>query len=98
MDGIFVELFTRAGVWEAAAKLARTKVASLPDDVWNRRAKLAAEHMQVATAFEAALAAGCTDNVKPIAAEWRAIAAAIEEDWRQNAERRDPIRGLRSAN
>ncbi len=98
MDGIFVELFTRAGAWEAAANLARTKVASLRDDAWNRRAKLAAEHMRVATAFEAALAAGCIDQVKPIAAEWRAIAAAIEEDWRKNAERRDPIRGLRSAN
>ena len=98
MDGIFVELFTRAGAWDAAAKLARTRVTSLPDDAWNRRVKLAAEHMRVATAFEAALAAGCIDQVKPIAAEWRAIAAAIEEDRKTNAERRDPIRGLRSAN
>jgi hypothetical protein len=98
MDGIFVELFTRAGAWDAATKLAHTRVANLPDDAWNRRAKLAAEHMRVATAFEAALAAGCIDQVKPIAAEWRVIAAAIEEDWRKNAERRDPIRGLRSAN
>jgi hypothetical protein len=98
MDGIFVELFTRAGVWDAAARLARTRVSSLPDDTWNRPVKLAAEHMRVATAFEAALAAGRIDEVKPIAAEWRAIAAAIEEDWRKNAERRDPIRGLRSAN
>jgi hypothetical protein len=54
--------------------------------------------MRVATAFEAALAAGCIDQVEPIAAEWRAIAAAIEEDWRANAARRDPIRGLRNAN
>jgi hypothetical protein len=98
MDGIFVEIFTRAGAWDMAATLARTTVVSLPDDTWNRPAKLAAEHMRLATAFEAALAAGCIDQVKPIAAEWKAIAAAIEEDWTKNAERRDPLRGLRSAN
>jgi hypothetical protein len=32
MDGSFIELFTRAGAWDEAAKLARTRVAGLPDD------------------------------------------------------------------
>jgi hypothetical protein len=98
MDGIFIELFTRTGAWEAAAKLARTRVTSLPNDAWNQSAKLPAEHVRLATAFEAALAAGCIDQVAPIAIEWKAIAKAIEKDWRENAERRDPLRGLRSAN
>jgi hypothetical protein len=98
MDGLFIELFTRAGVWEAATEIARMRVIALPDDAWSRPAKLAAEHMRVATAFEAALAAGCMDQVKPLASEWRTIAAAIEKDWTENAQRRDPIRGLRGTN
>ncbi len=34
----------------------------------------------------------------PLAAEWKAIDEAIEKDWTENAERRDPLRGLRGQN
>jgi hypothetical protein len=95
MDGIFIELFTRAGGWEAAARLAQTAAARLPDDAWNRARKLAADQIRVATAFEAALSAGLTERVSPLAAEWKALGEAIEKDWTENAERRDPLRGLR---
>jgi hypothetical protein len=96
MDGLLIELFTRTGAWDAAARLARTGVDSLPDDAWNRTRKLAAEQMRVATAFEAALAAGSIDQISRLANEWKLTAAAVEKDWTDNAERRDPLRGLRS--
>jgi hypothetical protein len=73
-------------------------VAALPDDAWNRPSKLAADQIRVATEFEAALASGLTERVSPIAAEWKAIDEAIGKDWTENAERRDPLRGLRGQN
>ena len=95
MDGLLIELFTRVGAWSAAARLAQRAVAALPDDAWNKPRKLVADQIRVATEFEATLAAGLTERVSPLAAEWKAIAGAIEKDWTDNAERRDPLRGLR---
>lgn len=95
IGGLFIELFTRAGAFSAAARLARTAVAALPDDAWNRPRKLVADQIRVATEFEAALAEGLTERVPLLAAEWKAIDEAIEKDWTDNAERRDPLRGLR---
>ena len=98
MEGLFIELFTRAGAWNAAARLAQTAVAALPDDAWNKPRKLVADQIRVATEFEAALATGLTERVSLLAAEWKAIDGAIEKDGADNAERRDPLRGLRGQN
>ena len=98
MDGLFIELFTRVDAWNAAARLAQTAVAALPDDAWNKPRKLVADQIRVATEFEAALATGLTERVSLLAAEWKAIDGAIEKDWTDNAERRDPLRGLRGQN
>jgi hypothetical protein len=98
MDGLFIELFTRAGAWQAAARLAQAQVAALPDDAWNRPRKLIADQIRVAAEFEAALASGSIERVSPLAAEWKAIDEAIEKDWTENAERRDPLRGVLSQN
>ena len=95
IDGLFIELFTRAGAWKEAEKLARAAAAALPDDAWNRPRKLGAEQMRLATEFETALAAGLTERTKSLAADWEAISNAIEKERRDNAERRDPLRGLR---
>jgi hypothetical protein len=98
MDGLFIEMLTRAGAWKAAARLARAGVAALPDDAWNRPRKLTADQIRVAAEFEATLAAGLMERVSPLAAEWKAIDEAIEKDWTENAERRDPLRSLRGQN
>jgi hypothetical protein len=98
MDGHFIELFTGTGAWQAAARLAQAQVAALPDDAWNRPRKLVADQIRVAAEFEAALATGSIERVSPLAAEWKAIDEAIEKDWTDNAERRDPLRGLLSQN
>ena len=98
LDWLFIEVFTRAGAWEAAARLAQAAVGKLPDDTWHRTRKLTADQIRVATAFEAALAFGSTEHVTEFAAEWKAIGVAIEKDWMENAERHDPLRGLRGKN
>jgi hypothetical protein len=36
--------------------------------------------------------------VSPLAAEWRTIDEALEKDWTQNAQRRDPLWGVRGQN
>jgi hypothetical protein len=98
MGGIFIELFTRVGAWEAAARLAETAVAGIPDDTWNRTRKFAADQIRIATAFEAALAAGLYDRIRALTDDWKAVASALEKDWEEYGERRDPIRGLRGQN
>jgi hypothetical protein len=98
MDGLFIEMFTRTGAWGAAARMAQSAVAAIPDDAWNRPRKLISDQIRVATEFEAALATGLTGRVSPLAAEWKAIDSAIEKDRSEHAERRDPLRGLFSQN
>ena len=95
IDGIFVELLTRAGAWEAAARLAHSVVAALPDDTWNRLHKLIADQIWIATEFEAALASGSTERARSLAAEWKSTDEAIKKDSMDNAERRDPLWGIR---
>jgi hypothetical protein len=98
MSGHFVELFTRAGAWEAASRLAHAEVAALPDDTWNRPRKLTADQIRVATELEVALAFGLTERVVELGAEWRTLEKAIEKDWTENVERRDPLWGLLGQN
>lgn len=98
MGGVFIELFTRVGAWEAAARLAETGAAAIPDDAWNRTRKFTADQIRIATAFEAALASGLYDRVRALADDWKAVAAALDKDWAEYGERRDPIRGLRGQN
>jgi hypothetical protein len=94
IDGLFIEVFTRAGAWRVAARLAESAVTLLPDDAWNRTRKLAADQIRVATAFEAAVSSGLTGRVSALATEWIALDEAIKKDRRENAERRDPLWGL----
>jgi hypothetical protein len=98
LRGRLIELFTRAGAWDAAAVVARSLEDALPEDAWNRQAKLAAGQIRIATDLEAALAVGALDRVSDLRAEWQGLAEAIERDWTENAERRDPLRGLRAEN
>jgi hypothetical protein len=94
IDGLFIQLFTRASGWDAAERLSRAIVAAIPDDTWHRAAKLAAKQIHLATEFEAALARGAIDQIDRLSAEWKTIEDAIEEDWIENEKRRDPLRGL----
>jgi hypothetical protein len=96
MDWIFIELLTRAGEWEAAARLAEAGMASIPDDAWNRARKFTADQIRIATAFESALASGFCDRVRALTGDWKAVALALDKDWEEYGDRRDPIRGLRS--
>jgi hypothetical protein len=96
--GLFVELFSRAAAWEAAARIARVRADAIPADAWNRTHKLALQQMRVATEFEAALSAGLIDEVGRLSAEWKMIEDAIEKDRTENEERRDPLRGLSRQN
>jgi hypothetical protein len=94
LEALFVELFTRAGAWEAAERLARVRVGDIPDDTWNRTHKLAIRQIHVATEFEAALASGSVDQVSRLSAEWKTLEEAVKKDRTENEERRDPLRGL----
>jgi hypothetical protein len=98
MDGVFIELLTRAGEWESAGRLAEAGMARIPDDAWNRTRKLTAEQIRIAAAFEAALASGSYDRVSGFASDWRAVTQALDKDWTEYGERRDPLRGLRGQN
>jgi hypothetical protein len=94
IEALFVELFTRAGAWEAAERLARVGVAGIPDDSRNRTRKLAVRQIHVATEFEAALASGSVDQVSRLSAEWKTLEEAVKKDRTENEERRDPLRGI----
>jgi hypothetical protein len=98
IDGLFIEIFTRAGAWEAAARLAHGRVTVIPDDAWNRTYRLAAQQLRVAVDFEAALAAGALDRACVLSAEWKTMGKAVEEDRIENEERRDPFWGLLGQN
>ena len=91
MDGLFIEVFTKAGAWKAAADVGRTFVAALPNDTWTKPRKLIARQVLAAAEFEEALANGGVDRVGQFANEWKAIQEAIEKDRTDNAERRDPL-------
>ena len=94
IEALFVELFTRAGAWEAAERLARGRVADIPDVSRNKTRKLAVRQIHVATEFEAALASGSVDQVSRLSAEWKTLEEAVKKDRIENEERWDPLRDI----
>jgi hypothetical protein len=94
IDGLFIEILTRAGEWNSAAQVAQRQIAAIPDDAWNKSRKLTAQQVRAATELEAALASGDVGRVTEFSAEWKRINEDIERDRIENEERRDPLRGL----
>jgi hypothetical protein len=90
----FVEIFTRAGAWEQAVRVAHAHWESFPDTVQVRPGKWSARLLYLAVSFEAAVAAGCVDKLASIGLEWTDVTALIEKDRLEYAERRDPLRGI----
>lgn len=90
----FIEVLTRAGAWEQAVTVARTHWQSFPDTVQMRTRKWSARLLYLAVSFEAAIAAGHVGALALIGHEWTEVAALIEKDQLDYAERRDPLRGI----
>ncbi len=90
----FIEVLTRAGAWEEAARVAEAAYAKIPDTNWHRPRRLAAKLDRIATSFERAIAAGEVKTLQGLATEWRDTCAEIEQDRAKNEERRHPLKGL----
>lgn len=90
----FIELLTRAGAWEEAARVAEGAYAKLPDTNWHRPRRLAANLDRIAASFERSIAAGDVQALQGLATEWRVTCAEIEQDRAKNEERRNPLTGL----
>jgi hypothetical protein len=90
-----LEVFTVAGAWNAAAELARQANAQLDDSRWNRPHKLYAAAREAAAKLEHSAATGETNAVTSSAAEWRQIYQEIGKDDEENAEARNPLKGVR---
>jgi hypothetical protein len=59
---------------------------------WSDRLQL------IAVSFEAAIAGGRMNDLAALGQAWRETAGLIEKDRRENAERRDPLRGFLRSN
>lgn len=92
--GSFVEVLTRAGAWQEAVNVAKASWDHVPDNTRMRYIKWSAELDFVATSYEAAIARGRMDALPELGQRWRKIDAAMQKDREENAERRDPLRGI----
>ena len=94
----FIEVLTRAGAWEEAARVAEAAYAKITDTSWHRPQRLAAKLDRIAATFERAVAASDAQSLQSLAAEWRATCSEIEQDRLKNEERRNPLTGLFGSN
>lgn len=90
----FIEVLTRGGAWQEAARVADAAYAKIPETNWARPRRLAARLEQIATRLEAAIASGNLEAAQGLAGEWRNACAEIEQDRVKNEERRNPLRGI----
>jgi hypothetical protein len=89
------EILSAAGLWAAAADVARDATERLTDSTWDRPRKLRSALRQVAAEIEAAAAASDVDRVLELTRNWRALEREVKEDDERNKEKRGPIFGLR---
>ncbi|MEO6218306.1 MAG: hypothetical protein ABIO86_19920 [Sphingomonas sp.] len=90
-----IQMLTRSGAWAEAEQLAATAVAAIPDTVREASVRRMFELAHAAAAFENALAIGDGDRAAGLAARWRVLQAAKEENDRVIAQRPDPFRDVR---
>jgi len=90
----FIEVLTRSGAWQEAARVADAVYAKIPETNWARPRRLAVRLEQIATRLEAAIASGRLEAVRDLASEWRNACAEIEQDRVNNEEHRNPLRGI----
>jgi hypothetical protein len=91
----FLEILTGAGAWTAAVEVARQARSQLDDSLWNRPRKLYAAAREVAAVLEYAAARRDMASLTSAATEWHKVRREIERDNAENAEARNPLRGLR---
>jgi hypothetical protein len=90
-----LEILTAAGAWNAAVELSRQARSRLDDTRWSLPRKLYATARELAAGLEHAAAIGDTAAIISATSEWRRIRQEIERDDEENAEARNPLRGLR---
>ena len=86
-----IETLTRAGAWTEAASLADRFYTRIPATVEMQPRKLVANTYRLATAYEAAIAAGQRDALTRLSQEWRQNEDDIEADRVANERRRRPF-------
>lgn len=91
----FVELLSRSGAWEEAVEVARAHAEGVAETRFERPRKLRLRALLIATELEAAAARGDHDGVIAAASRWKTVGEEIRKDDEENAEARQPLRGLR---
>jgi hypothetical protein len=91
----FVELLSRSGAWRDAVEVARAHAEGVVETRFERPRKLRLRALLIATELEAAAAQGDHDAVIAAASRWKSVAEEIRKDDEENAEARQPLRGLR---
>lgn len=91
----FVELLSRSGAWKEAVEVARAHAESVAEIRFERPRKLRLRALLIATELEAAAARGDHDAVIAASSRWKSVAEEIQKDDEENAEARQPLRGLR---
>jgi hypothetical protein len=83
----FIEVFTKAGLWDDAVGVSRSALTRIPETRWMRARKMSAAMNDAAVRFEAAIAAGDEKEIRVVAKQWREIAAARAEAQRDDNEK-----------
>jgi hypothetical protein len=91
----FIELLSRAGTWNEAVDVARALSETAADTRFEKPRKLRLRALLIATEIEAAAARGDHDAIIAAASRWTSVAEEIRRDDEENAEARQPLRGLR---
>ncbi|MCC7085509.1 MAG: hypothetical protein IT427_10930 [Pirellulales bacterium] len=89
-----VEILTRAGAWEEAARINQVIYDRIPDTVEKRIQKLAANLDRIAARYEATIARGNLDLLPGLAAEWRTTEIQLEEYRQAYARHSSPFPGF----
>lgn len=82
-----IDTFLRAGALDQAISTSAAMQAAIGDTVRTRRRRTLLQWPALAARFEQAIAAGDTEQIGVVAAEWRAAAVAEAEDERDSRER-----------
>ncbi|MCP4406812.1 MAG: hypothetical protein GY807_03460 [Gammaproteobacteria bacterium] len=95
---VLIEILSRAGAWDEAARIARAVYDSIDDTTQNKPRKLNAGLLKAATEYEAAIAAGDRSALVKIGECWNTAIREREADIEENKQRRDPLRGVLGEN
>lgn len=94
LTAIAVELLTAAGAWQDAGRVASAAVDAISDTTRNRPLRLFMNLLRIATAYEAALAAGSLQELPSLDGQWQATQEALEQDRKDNEKRRNLFPGF----